>query len=88
MTETVTIMQGRWPDCSGRPLAEVLAEDLERAARFLQDFPTTAKFYQPAWLIEFWPNEIAHSLPKGYERYQILPDGTLGPRETNWDSGD
>lgn len=82
----LVIPQGRWADVSGQPLAEVLAQMMEHGAAFLRQYPSGAKFYRPSWHTSARRADEGPRL--GHELYDINLDGTLGPRVTNWDSGD
>jgi len=92
MPDILTIHQGRWSDMSGRPLADVLADSYDQDAAFLRATPSCARFHRLSWHIEHYPahetRQPPASPPLGYERYPINEDGTLGPRETHWESGD
>lgn len=82
------VPQGQFADCSGLVLAEVLAVRCELDAAFLRAHPSTALYFSPCWSIHSSFEGRTERLPLGYERYRINNDGTLGPREANWDSGD
>lgn len=83
----LVLPQGHWGDATGEALVEVLARLLETDAKFLRQFPTAAPFYHTRWRVT--TRRADETKPSfGYERYDIQDDGTLGPRVTNWYSGD
>ena len=85
----LVISQGFALDLSGQKFNVVLAEFLEESAKRARSADYLLKSWRPFWHVRENVS-MAHGVepPLGYEHYQIQPDGTLGPRVTNWDSSD
>ena len=89
MRMVLEVMQGRWANQSGRPVVDVIAEQLTEAAAFVKANPSFGYNWRPDWSVSVISTDKLFDRPrKGYERYDILADGTLGPMQANWDSGD
>ena len=86
--DLLILPQGYYSDLAGMPLASVLLLFLTTAAENLKASPDGARYWQPFWQIAHKVSPQHRRCPYGREQYVIQADGTLGPRETNWDSGD